>query len=536
MIQTSYNGTPVFLINDSPNWAKGFSTDFDSFTDARESLTKRETRRPYSETLRVTVKTTATIYGAGLRGLQLALRELEAQTVVMPFWPSVSFWSTYGAAPISGGLYVAFKADWSQYSIFTPGNEPLWPAQSDLVCPVLWGFLKPKDLQFLNPNTANWQIEFVESSVANYALNFSALAYLTGPQPAGYPAPPTLLPYKQDFRQSADNITVQVDRAQLGFVREQPATFYPHDPFRGETAQYTINGAVNVASFLAWFDQFSGQGASFWTVSPLAVGYLAQPSLAGDTALYFTDEYVEAGDYLCTFKPDGTLVFAKVLVVGGSGGPLSGVGGDAISGVGGDLLGDAGGALVQVTLDAALGVAFPANQPFYPLVLAKLTTSKLSIKWISQSLIQAKLTWAEVRPETLLPAGETLGQTIGQLNQRCVLFHFWRDFGNGTIQHWYFTNYEQDVVWNGNVYLHKAMNCGDISYSLNLEDDSADILSQITNADGTLDATNPLLQDITLQAEVPLNVTIFFADVTPGITGVGEDVLQGVGGETILNV
>jgi hypothetical protein len=478
------NAEYVYLINEMPNWARGFQTDFNSFTDAQSSLTRMETRRPYSSTLRTTIKCACISSGAGLRMLQVQLRGLKTQPVLMPFWPAMSFWSARAAASITGGLMVVFKSDWSQYTIYPFGADPVWPLAGDLCCPLLYGFLKSNDPQFLNVDTALWKIEFTESSKSDYALSFSSSAFPAGPQPTGYSTAPTLLPFRQDHSDSKESFQINVARKQEGFVRELAGTIYPQDVARAQTARYVVTGD-GIASLLDWYGTLAGQGASFWAISSLAAGYLAWPSLSSATALAWGDTNVTAGDYLATFAPDGTILTAKVASVVGT----------------------------TVNLVAPFGAAFVAGHPFYQLNLVRLVTQTISLTWLAPRLATLNLSYSEVRPETIIPGSETLGTTLGLLPQRIVLFDFWRDFGNGTISHWYFTSFETDQVYSGHAYIHGPFALGDISNSVNLENDSCDIESSLTKPDGTLYTDSPLVLDVILGAEAPLNVVVYFSDV-----------------------
>lgn len=490
MIQTTYGGQAVFILNDAPSWLKGYSTEFDSPTDYQQSLTMRETRRPYASTLRTVVKQTCVVSGASLRLLQGSLRGLKAQPVLNPFWPAVSFWSARASMKIVGGLLIAYKRDWSQYEIYLNGGaEPGWPLASDLVAPLLWGFLKSADAKFINVDAATLPVEFTEASQAAYALSFVSGAFATGPTPAGYASPPTLLPFRQDHRDVTESFVVAVSQRDVGFQREQSRTFYPQDVHRAQVARLTVSGASNVATLLAWFDSVAGEGGSFWAASSLSVGYLANDALAGDTALTWGDANVIAGDYICTWKSDGSIATAKISTVVGN----------------------------VITVATAFGVALKAGQPFYALSLARLDRGKLTLNWASPTLVSATLRWSEVRPETLVPGSETLGTTIGKLAQRIVLFDFYRDFGNGTVTHYRFTSYEADVTYSANVYAHGPYSAGDVSTSLNLEEDSCEIESMLTKPDATLDTNNPLVLDVILGAEAPLKVVITFADYD-GIT------------------
>lgn len=493
MIELTFNATDVLLLNDVPTFRREYSAEFDSPTDLQRSLNNIETRRPYAATTRVGVKQTIVFSGASLRSAQLLFRGLKAQPVLLPFWPAVAFWSTRAASPIKGGLMLAYKPDWSQYSVYEYGSEPLWPSATDLVVPVLWGFIKKTDFTFLNVDTAILPVDFTEASQASYALTFTTSAFTAGPSIAGYASAPTLIPIKPDYRQMSDSLVVSVERKVTGFAREQTPTYYGEDPWRTQNGSFTVSGAANISQFVGWFAGTSSQGASFWAASSEAIGYLGANATSGATALTWTDANVEAGDYVCTFKPDGSLIFAQIQSVVGT----------------------------TITLVAAFGYALPKGQPFYALNLVRQDKPKLSVRWLSPTLAKFTLSWSEARPEYSIPSGETLGVTIGQLPTRVILFQFIRDYGNGTVVNSYFTNYEKDLTYNTHTWSHVEMNVGAIKQSTNLETDKIQI-------DSISFAGNPVIQEILLQNQNVLSVKIIFADYVGGVVVNVNTVFQGV--------
>lgn len=531
MITLVYQGAQAFLFNDPPNWLKGYTIDFDAVWDEKLSLTKRATRRPYSVTPRLTVTFTVSSSGASLRTLQAMLRLTKTQQVLTPFWPAVSFVSGFAAMPIKGGILVAFKRDWSAYTIFSYGDAfPVGYAANDLVVPLLGGYIQPQsDFKFLNVNFAELKVTFTESSDADSSLILPLATVSAGPKPQGYTTAPNLLPFRPNHSDVTDSFNVDVTRKNFGFTRDMAATFYPHDPYAMQQARYLLKKASEVVNMIAWYYGYASQGASFWAAGALAVGYVAQDYIAGSTVFKLTDNQVQSGDYVCTFDSQGNILFAQI----GDLSDLTDVSGDDIIGVDGDQINSVAGNLSLVWT-----VNLPKGQPIYALSLASLNQGKLTIDYQSTVIgVVAKMGWNEVRPETFLPADEVLGKSIGQLSKLGAFLHFWRDYGNGTIDDWYFTSFESDCWLDGKLYKGGSFSVGDITSTLNLEDDSCAFDCALTNRDGSLFSDNPVVQDAILNAEVPLNVSIFFADlVYSNLSDVSGDVIEGVNGDVIQAV
>src|SRR4029079_18218046 len=112
-----------FLLNDAPNFGTDFQADFSLILDRPSSLTMRESRRSYSGTVRVILRFLVTVREAALRQVQAALRSLTAQPVIVPFWPAISYWDDRESQYIRGGLMLAWKEDWSQFTLYLTGDE-----------------------------------------------------------------------------------------------------------------------------------------------------------------------------------------------------------------------------------------------------------------------------------------------------------------------------------------------------------------------------------------------------------------------------
>src|SRR5689334_19882177 len=115
MFQTTFNAQTVFVIDDPPDWNSSVETEWTLLRDMQAGLTHRETRRPFSTTLRAKLKYRATVFGEALRKLQGSLRALNIQPVIVPLWPAAVAWSDRSTAAITGGLKVVWKSDWSQF-------------------------------------------------------------------------------------------------------------------------------------------------------------------------------------------------------------------------------------------------------------------------------------------------------------------------------------------------------------------------------------------------------------------------------------
>lgn len=479
MIRTTYNDVDLFLLNDSPNWKAGFNCDFKVGTlDQQASLSQRETRRPYSSTILTTMNFTVVVRDSALNQLVGCLKQLKDQPVLAPFWPAVSFFKDLQTLLITGGLMVAFKADWSQWALYKPGFEPAWLQPLDLICPVVYGFIEDKTVRWANTTLGRWQVKLQESSQYDYSLEFNGQVPPFGPLPAGYAESPKIVAFQQDHRDTAETFNVVISREDGGFTREKTTTFYNHEVMRGQTSQYVLRGLREVSDFISFYKLYAAVGASFWVRSPFQACSLMDDALAADATVTVVDASQLVGDDWVCARVNEVDHYAQVKTVLGN----------------------------TVTFHDKLGIDLPAGYPLYPLTLAKMAGSSVSVRFPSVALAVGKLSWMELKPEETLPNGEVVGETIGQMPTKVILFHFWRDYGNGTVDDWYFTSFEDAVQYAGNEYLPANINLGDGITSVNLQDDALDITTFIFDG-------NPLNDEAGLQSETVLNVEIFVGEL-----------------------
>jgi hypothetical protein len=505
MIEAEFNSETVYLLTEEWDGRSEFDLTCSLVRDTVSGLTQREARRPYSQTLRCAVKYAVTVHSADLQELTTALRVITTERVVLPVWPLLAPWSDRGEMQITGGLMIAWTRDWSQWEIYTPDAEPEWPAAGDMVAPALLGHLEATSQpELLSPDAIAWEVRFVESSAPEYALQVSAPAAAEGPQPAGYAAAPRLLPFHPDFSRVTDQVNVEVKRERLGLTREDEQEFHPHYPWRSQRATYTLSGE-EPAQILRFFLDYAAPGASFWAASWLAAAELTADAGADVAELDVSHTHgISVGEYLAIYT--GTVIARRIAAKTDD----------------------------TITLSAAAGVALSRrNTLLLPLCLARLDKPEIALTWLRPGLARCEINWSEVLPEATLPADETLGTSIGRLPLRVVLYEFRRDLRNGTVLVWRYTSHESPVTYNGQTYEPAPISLGDITQSLNLENDGCQITT--VNFEG-----NPMIEDVLRRAEAPLNVTILFGDIVPAVEGqligVGGEGLFGVGGEAILPV
>lgn len=494
-------GSDTILIDDYPNMLRGYTSEHGSLTDSVNGLTQRETRRPYSISLRTNLRYSTTLRGGSVRGLYGTLRALKDQPVLSPFWPALSFWSQRAAAPIKGGLYLAFKKDRSQLEVYESGPEPGWPLANDYVVPLIFGYARTSPrLQYIASNVLIASLDIEEDAQAGYALTFTAGAVVDGPTPAGYSGPIKLIPFEPSFEDVQNALEVEVIRQRLGFRRQSVRTFYEHDPFETQTAPFKFTTLEAASEFLSWFQERAGQGESFWVQSAYSLAELSVAALAAATSVTIADPTaVLVGDYLCAQRT----VFDTPHV-----------------------------ALVDVKdenvlfLHAAFGVALAQGQQLRRLMLARLKDSTVKIDWRSPSLSVARLSWIEVPSEEVIAADETIGTTLGRLPQRALFYEF--QVINGDFLDRY-TSFEADVLNYNNNFIFAAtkdIDHDDITLSTDLNADEVIVTCDVR-------AIPRVLAFAQGDLEFPLFVRIYQVDVDSDFHYVNGTIQQMFAGEVV---
>lgn len=489
MISTTYNSTAVYLLNDAPDWSTNVSASFDIVTQWEESLTGREARRPLSATLRSKLRYRSTLEGQTALALSSLLRAYKVQPVLCPLWPAAQAWSSRASIATTGGLRIAYKADWSQWEIYTT-VEPSWPAASDMVAPLLWGRLESRDVRWSNSVVLTFDVEFTESGDASTSLVPSTVSWSAGPTLSGYGTAPRLWPLSIDWRDLPEEFQFRVIRDNLGFSRSPLESSYPATP-SAKTELRTVTQAAGEFWSLLRFFLDHGAGQSFWAPTLRAAATMTADLAGGGTALTVASSVaVSNGDYLAFVQGNGVAAFARTSTVSGT----------------------------TINLATAPGALSKDFTLVCPLILARLDKPRLEIRFALGEVVEASMSVSEVPPEYSVPSDETLGTTIGILPTRAYLYEFAQTIsGSTTTTRW--TSYEQAITFGGNTYTARKMNHGPIRGSLYIDRDEVEISSEILSGD-------PLTKMAMGQSEAPTRVTVRTVDVS-GSTGSNGVVIFG---------
>jgi len=497
MIETTFQSQSFYLLNDEPDWQGNVRTTWQLIVGQASSLSQREGRRPHSGTLRCTMQYQSTRSGAAARQLVGALRDYTTQPVLCPLWPAVCLWDEAGN-PAGTGLWLVWRADWSQWEIFSDiGVEPSWPAGEVLVAPLLWGRLVKREVNWLSNEALSFDAQFEESGPAAYSVTPAAAAFPTFPLPpdAGYSAAP-LRPFLANFTGVQDALNLQLVREQIGFTRDQAETFYSQAVQRETKVPFLLRGQAMAFLFLRFFLDVAGPGHAFWTPGWMSAAALTADVAAGDQTLHVTDTAsVRAGDFIALFGGQTGESAAQALVDG----------------------------VTDTTIHLASPLAVPTGEVFSardtiitPLLLVRLDKPQMDIEFSEPDVARVSLQLVEVPPEYSPPSDEVLGSTLGQLPTRCWLYEFSRILDGVTFTDRY-TSYESDLTLGGNTYASAKIAHGEIKQGLNLESDEGSIKSSVF-------ADNPLILSAQLRLESPLRVVIRAAEVA-GPTAVNDSVL-----------
>lgn len=479
MIAATYNGADIYLVTERPNWVESVKAKIEILREDTTGLSGRQSRRPYSGTLRVAeFSYTSQLVDAQARELLGSLRTLANQPVMMPLWPAETIWSERDEGSFTGGLMIVFTADWSTWEIYTSADsEPVWPVATDHWAPLMMGHLADtKAALYLHGSLLNaWEVRFSESSPAAYAIAAPAVNWALGPVPPGNSGP---LYFFTRAANAADGIRhsvrIQVDQSEIGFGRIHARTFYNQAVVEMNDRGWLLTSMDRIGEFARWFFEH-GTGKAFWTDSGIEVGRLTSAIGPSDTVLPVEDVVaVQPGDVLCLLDGDGASELVTV---------------DSI---------DAGGP--TITLTAPCG-ARAAGSVLTRVMLVAIDRPRMELEWVHGALARGRMIVRSL-PEEQAPAeDESVGETIGRVPVRAYLYEFIRDLGGGQTQVTRWTSFESDIEWNGHTWLARRITHGRIRQSLNLERDAVELESY-------LEADNPLVDDLTLSSEGPLSVVI----------------------------
>lgn len=483
MISITYNSQALYLLDDLPDWASRYKATASLVTAQESGLTDREARRAHGETLRLRVSYQIKVTGTDARQLAAGLRAHQNEPVCAPFWPAACAWSDRASADITGGLKAVFPAAGGTPRLYE-STEPTSPAPSatDTLVPLVVGYLENREVRWLTDTLATFDVALVENSPAAWAITPAAYTAPAGPLPSGYATAPRLFPFLTHWDGPRTSYTLRIAREEIGFGRQTS------DVARAAAVARTVEQNAwastadgwSAAKLLAFFASH-GAGASFWASGQQSAAVLAANLASSATSATVTDTTgLVVGDRLGLVQK-GQLT--------GWIGPLIGIASPTLS-----------------FLSSGNAASPATSTSLVPLLLARFDSPKLELEWITDRLATASFRVRELPPEVTIPAGETLGTTLGNLTPRAWLYEFTQTFPGATVVSRY-TSYERDLTFSGNTYTAKKLTHGDIKTGLALDRDELTI-----DCDGL---ELPTLLDVALlRSEVPLLITVRRAEIT----------------------
>lgn len=473
MSPITFNGEDLLVLDLEPVWSSGIRAEFSALVATEIGLTNRETRRSLGSTIRVTLSYTMLASGADAMRVTRALRDLQTTRVAVPFWPGACLWSQRSARPFTSGLSFVRGVDAGSFEVFSDA-EPTWPAAHDEVMPLLVGYLRPKEPEWLTPTTALLAIEFTEASAANRSLVANGGDLLPGPRPStGWASVPVVFPAVQHFDRPASGARVEIEREEIGFGREPVETLYPQLNHRqGEVSCVMTPGEL--PAFLRFFAEHAG-GRAFWIAGPNVVAELAAEAFDVDTELSVaTGHPVKTGDFLA-IQGENRAAFVQATDAQAS----------------------------ALVLDAPAGSFVPGKTSIHELLLARLERPRLILEWRSPQLGVARVGLRELPAEYSPAADEVLGETLGVVPTKAFLYEIEMatDTGTEVFRH---TSFDQDLELNLISYPSGPIEHRSLTRGIALDRDEL----ELRFAPRPGDLTHPFVRLATLRAEAPVRVTV----------------------------
>lgn len=422
MIPVTLDGLAQYAWPYEPEWGSGVRTIFGVEADAVDSLTKRENRRAYGETLRVETQATYRMNGATASAVRNALRILQDTPVRLPFLPGLDDTADFGAR-----WYLAFDPDAQNlYWTLGPADNS---GRAHIIATGMGYLVEPPTFDLITTDTFDVKVRWKDSSPNSEALALPAQAWAAGPSVNGrtvYQFP--FLPAFQ-AKEDAGSVTVEVDRKQIGFVRQWGSAAYPQLGYRGPAFAYQLFSQFDAAVLLRFFLDRKGTVEPFWLPCMVEECKLAADVAPGDTTITVTDA-TALGDQRYILLYDGESIYRQITNIAGN----------------------------VLTLDSAAGAAFSAGATIIcTLALARFASNQVTVDWTAPDISTCKIGFQEVTQEYSTAIGETYGTSLGPLPAKSYLFTLVSE-----VEVWRWTSYEKDLTDGVNTYLSTGIDFSEI--------------------------------------------------------------------------
>lgn len=466
----------VYLFTAAP--VSGYELKCSLPAQADRALDGRETRFALAANVRCALTFTAHLTDSDVPDFRTALQAAQNAPFAVPCWPLLVEYGDRATVQVNAGLWVAWSEDWSHWAVGV-GSPPAGFADHDFLAPLLVGmFSGTVDPVTIEENCVQVGVSLDENRPQSWIAPNSTAAFPSGPSATSGVTQP-LLPFRFDHGQTlnAGRVDYSIDRQELGYLRQRGEAFYSQSPERVVSGTIVLpgNGWVELLRFFC-----SQQGI----VVPLWV-----PAVTTETTL--------TADANST---DTTLSVAGIAQLGGNRFLLLD-----------DLVNrvpvQATSATNPIPLSGPVGTSFSAQSTrIESLMLARFAEPQITFAFEGPDWATATVGFRELPAEYALATGETYGTTIGPMPTVAHLYRFTIQYPSAPAV-FRFTAFEFDVNDGANTWTSGLFEHGEITDSLNLEDNSVDIKTRVF-------AGNPLNLTSPLTLEFPMTVEIFEAHVT----------------------
>lgn len=448
-----YGTETLALCAAPPNWRDPIKLSVGLPGDVTQSLLKTESRRRFATSNRYTLEHLfETDNAADSTDLRKWLERLKIETVAVPLWtdgvilaadidPNDTNLLIDGELPVrSGAEWLIVSDDGRTFEIVVvtgltdlaitlgaPGVEFFWPAGT-MMYPLMFGRLDDQRSQFDSPSdeTLSGTLKFLENSPFARKLTTRFMpAQLAGSHVPGFETYKlwTLEPDWSDGPRDWSESDVLRKKIPATIAREEQQYQYQNWNRSGQDVPFTLAGRDQIAQAEFFFNERGGTALPFFIPSFLGDLRLAADAASGATTFEIEDSRYEVASYddkpsnafLCFIDDTGIYPMRIDLV-------------DATT--------------ITPAIPLAKDFKAAGTQVCF-LKLARFVDPSIDWEYPTDNVARARLKFIEVPDEYVTPAPV--------LPPPAYLFHFTEK--TPVPNEWYFTSYEQSIVYGGKTYL-----------------------------------------------------------------------------------
>jgi hypothetical protein len=433
-----------YLLAGDNVWGKSISGEFEARSASDAGLSNREGRRAQTAETLLSLGFQFFLEGAAAAEFRAALRAYNNEPILAPFWPADCLLSELAACRWLGGLRLFYEPDWSQWQVRAAATAPdsFTPTAACRVVPVAW-------CRFDNlpaPGAADGDeamevdIAVVENGPADYAIHPTGVALGNGPTIGALT--PKLLALAPDWSGNASGgaIELRIERERIGYGRGETENYM--DQAARTRQKFILPPLGDEIAGLASLFREAGAVDAFWVPGVFAEARLAAGITAG--AVIEVDDPTNLADldYIALVSSDA-IAARKINSRDGA----------------------------ALTLESVPG-AFAAGTAVRALLLARFAGTKLKITWATPLIASASVEVIQLPTETTVPAGETVGETLGALPAK-----WWGYVVTDGVTTWQYTSHDTEIYAGSalGTFEPRPIDHGDITMEINLARHDVDL-------------------------------------------------------------